>query len=113
MAEGWKTRGRDIGWAEAIGFELLVRSLIGLKGGSRFIVYGDNQGVVEGWANGRSRNVETNSVFRRVHDVIETHQSSVVVRYVPSANNPADGPSRGIFPTDSLLLPPMDLPEAV
>jgi hypothetical protein len=29
---------------------------------------------------------------------------------VPSSSNPADGPSRGIYPPSSLLLPPITLP---
>lgn len=59
LVPGWQSlNGRwDIGWAEAIGFECLVRSLIDNGEEScNFITYGDNKGVVEGWWNGRSRN---------------------------------------------------------
>jgi hypothetical protein len=31
-------------------------------------------------------------------------------QYVPSKNNPADGPSRGIYPHPRSLLPPVELP---
>ncbi len=49
LTTGWKSDARDIGWAEAVGFELLVYAIIRRKetGGS-YRVYGDNQGVVEG-----------------------------------------------------------------
>ncbi len=114
LAEGWKSEGRDIGWAEAVGFELLVRTILLLwQAPTPFKVFGDNQGVVEGWGNGRSRNQQVNSVFRRVHEVLETAGVPVLARYVPSIKNPADGPSRGIFPSASLLLPPIPLPSAL
>ena len=66
LLPGWKAEDRNIGWAEAIGFEFLVASLC------RFVcqphqrhvkVFGDNRGVVEGWWKGRSRNKPTNEVF--------------------------------------------------
>lgn len=31
-------------------------------------------------------------------------------QYVPSNDNPADGPSHGIYPSAHLLLPPVELP---
>lgn len=47
---GWKENGRDIGWAEALGFELLVQTLARLGAFPGHVrVYGDNCGVVEGW----------------------------------------------------------------
>ena len=75
---GWNTLNgiKDIGWAEAIGFELLMRSLINLSSGSEalhFLVNGDNIGVVEGWWNGRSQNEAVNTVFRRIHTLLESH----------------------------------------
>jgi hypothetical protein len=59
LLPGWKSSERDIGWAEAIGFEFLVRSLIQtghFSANTHLKVFGDNTGVVEGWWNGRSRN---------------------------------------------------------
>jgi hypothetical protein len=54
---GWKTDGRDIGWAEAVGFELLACALAATsRPGQYFRIFGDNKGVVEGWWKGRSRN---------------------------------------------------------
>jgi hypothetical protein len=60
----WKGNGRDIGWAEAVGFEFIACTLSGVSiPGKCFWVFGDNRGVVEGWWKGRSRNNETNKVF--------------------------------------------------
>lgn len=106
---------RDIGWAECVGFELLVHAVLDSRkhdSPSHFRVFCDNQGVINGWKNGRSRNRATNLVFRRIHELLESqgHGTSFHLCYVPSSANPADGPSRGIFPPHHLLLPPIDLP---
>jgi hypothetical protein len=115
LIPGWRTlQGqRDIGWAEAIGFECLVRHLFHTNPtSSHFAVYGDNKGVVEGWWNGRSRNRPVNEVFKRLHTFIGIDKPlhSFHSIYVTSASNPADGPSRGIYPDQSQLLPAINLP---
>lgn len=113
LCEGWKGEGtRDIGWAEAIGFELALRALDRLnllRPKSHLKVWGDNQGVVEGWWNGRSHNEAVNFVFRRIHDLLDYHGTVVHSRYVRSAENPADAPSRGILGTAALRLPTLEL----
>ena len=49
LLPGWKAEGRDIGWAEAVGFELLARALCTTsQPGQHLWVCGDNKGVVEG-----------------------------------------------------------------
>lgn len=113
LIPGWKGNSgeRDIGWAEAIGFELLVRTTINhLDNPAIFKVFGDNRGIVEGWWKGRSRNWATNLVFRWLLQLLDNTQCSVLTRYVPSAANPADGPSRGKYPPRSQLLPPIPIP---
>ena len=101
----WTMEGqRDIGWAEAIAFECLVRYLTNCKTQEQhFIVYRDNRGVVEGWWNGRSRNRVINKVFKRLHIFSEQNKSkgSFHTAYVRSKFNPADKPSRGIYPPES------------
>ena len=117
LIPGWNTLNgiKDIGWAEAIGFELLMRSLIDLSSGSEalhFLINGDNIGVVEGWWNGRSQNEAVNTVFRWIHTLLESHgnRHSLHTTYVLSKSNPADGLSQGIYPLTALLLPPIWLP---
>ena len=111
---GWRDDQRDIGWAEALGFEFLVRTLLTLRPASHAAqhlrVYGDNQGVVEGWRNGKSRNHQVNLIFRRIHDLLAPDEVSIHPRYIPSEHNPADRPSWGIYPPAYLLLPPIDVP---
>jgi hypothetical protein len=118
LIPGWQTLGgqRDIGWAEAVGFECLVRCLLDNAEEQRhFVAHGDNKGVVEGWWNGRSRNREVNQVFKRLHSLISGHPAShsIHTSYVRSSENPADGPSRGIYPSSTLLLPPIRLPTSL
>ena len=112
----WKSmRGsqRDIGWAEAVGFELLVCTLDLLpQTHSHTVIYSDNTGVVEGWWNRRHRNIETNHVFCRVHQfLLEANRiRDVRTRYVPSTANPADDPSHGVYGSRALLLPRVPIP---
>jgi hypothetical protein len=57
LLPGWKSDNHDIGWAEAVGFELLFQTLIVSEApGTQLKAYGDNQGVVEGWWKGHSKN---------------------------------------------------------
>jgi len=115
LIPGWKTLNgsRDIGWAEAVGFELLIRALFTIHNTTQhYKLYGDNKGVVEGWWNGRSRNHSVNEVFRRIQDYLASMDATELIHseYVPSAKNPADAPSRGIYSSVSLLLPDIGLP---
>ena len=106
LKPGWDTDGRDISWAEGLGFEFLIRAICAsCPPGSCFKVLGDNIGVVEGWANGRSRNRKVNHIFRRIHSILQDSKCQAIARYVPSASNPADGPSRGVYPPAHLILP--------
>ena len=113
LLPGWQGAGRDIGWAEAVGMELLIYTILSLHALPGLQVFGDNTGVVEGWWSGRSRNPETNRVFKRIHKVLAAQDSVVVTRYVSSGQNPADDPSRGRHPPSHLLLPPIKLPDEI
>ena len=111
LRPGWKAEGRDIAWAEAVGMELLIRVIVReVPPGTCFKIFGDNRGVVEGWWSGRSRNHQVNEIFKRIHLLLNLHRCAAYTRYVLSASNPADGPSRGVFPGSSKLLPPVELP---
>ena len=112
LISGWQTLDgqRDIGWAEVITFECLVRYLTNNEQQEQhFVIYGDNRGVIEGWWNGRSHNREINEVFKRLHEFSDQgkSESSFHTAYVGSKFNPADVPSRGIYPLESLLLQPI------
>ncbi len=114
LAAGWKSQGRDIQWAKAVGFELLVICLCALSSkGEHIQVYGDNRGVVEGWWKKSSANKPTNRIFRRILQLSESCDRSIYTKYIPSAQNPADAPSRGQYPPPELLLGHVTVPEEV
>ena len=105
---------KDIGWAEAVTFELLVRTLDAvLPSANHVILHGDNTGIVEGWQVSRHRNRAVNSIFQHIHAFLNSaaRVRGVATRYIPSRDNPADEPSRGIYGSEQLLLPPIQLPE--
>ena len=53
LQPGWNKDDRDIGWAESVGFEFLVTTLLTLDDSSLpLLVYGDNQGVINAWKKG-------------------------------------------------------------
>jgi hypothetical protein len=111
LAPGWNSQGRDIQWAEAVSFELLVIYLLTISSeGDHIKVYGDNRGVVEGWWKKSSANRPTNRVFRRILELLESHDRVIHTRYVPSAENPANAPLQGRFPPGELLLDDFNIP---
>ncbi|KAJ8455566.1 hypothetical protein ONZ45_g18907 [Pleurotus djamor] len=116
LAPQWTTLGgsRDIAWAEAAGFELLVRAIIFLfPHYGRIELFGDNVGVIDAWKKCKSRNREVNQVFKRISRAINVAPGlmSVSATYVPSELNPADGPSRFIFPPAKFQLPRFPIPD--
>ena len=80
LLPGWNQDGRDIGWAEAIAMELLVHTILKSGPFAGIKVYGDNNGVVEGWWSGRSRNAQTNRIFRRIHETLDAHDCVLITR---------------------------------
>ena len=64
LRDGWHAEGRDITWAEVVGFELLVRALLlSLSPGSHILVYGNNEGIVGAWQHFRSCSHQVNLDF--------------------------------------------------
>ena len=114
LKPGWDKDNRDIGWAESIGFEFLVTTLLILDSTSLPLsVYGDNQGVIDAWRKGRSKNKPTNATFRRIFARLRSPPRRVFAQYVPSEQNPADGPSRGFYPTAHANLPHIAIPAEI
>jgi hypothetical protein len=103
LKPGWNSdhrAPRDIQWAEAVGLELAIRYVFeriapGKHSDVRF--WCDNSGVTEGWWKQRSRNRAVNDVFKRIGTFLEKHEARAHTRYIESARNPADGPSRFDF----------------
>ena len=116
LCTGWQfLHGpKDIGWAEAVAFEFLICTLDTiLSNDNHVILHGDNTGIVEGWHVGRHRNHAVNDIFKHIHTFLNSafRICGIAMRYVPSRDNPADRPSRGLYGPEHFLLPAIPLPE--
>jgi hypothetical protein len=105
---GWDADGRDIGWLEMVAVELALTALI--SGGFtavHFIFRSDNMGVVGALRGGSSRSHHQNSILRRIIHLFHRHNIWVTTKYIPSKDNLADNPSRGIFPAVKDIFRPL------
>ena len=106
--EGWRSGGRNIGWAEFIAIELgLLRAIAQGHHDKHFIIHSDNQGVIQAIQGGKSRSPEQNIVLQRILHLLATHSIWISPSYVPSSSNLANEPSRGL---PVLNLPPSRTP---
>jgi len=120
LIPSWKTfdGNRDIRWAGAISFELLMYALTALpnlESNLNLLVHGNNSSIIEGWWKHTHCNKAINNVFQRIHDFFHNlpYHMDINTIYVLSTSNPADEPSKGIYGPTSLLLPPIDIPEPI
>ncbi|KAG8952221.1 hypothetical protein FRC04_004928 [Tulasnella sp. 424] len=96
LTAGWKSKGRDIGWAEMVAIELGLRVLVASGIAKKNIVLkSDNRGVIGALKMQRSRSYQQNLVLRRIVGMMLEHDIWISSEYVPSKDNVADGPSRG------------------
>jgi hypothetical protein len=78
--------------------ELAVRMLIAGKfTGCHVIIRSDNKGVVGALKAGRSRGTQQSAVLREIVKLIQEHELWISTTWIPTLENPADGPSRGVF----------------
>jgi hypothetical protein len=99
LLPGWKSEGRDIGWAEMVAVELAVLVLIHAQfRNCHLILRSDNQGVVGALSGGKSRNPQQNAVLRRIVSSFREADIWLSIEWVSTNDNPADKPSRGLFP---------------
>jgi hypothetical protein len=103
LSSGWKDSGkgsRDIGWAEFVGVELTVFFVLRTYDlhDTHLLINTDNQGVIGAWSKRSSRSIEQNEVLGRVICMLLSRSCFLSLRYVTSAENPADAPSRGVAP---------------
>jgi hypothetical protein len=68
------------------------------------------EGSLRAGGRAEARNKPTNDIFKHIHALSEAQDILFHTRYVPSKENPADGPSRGEFHHRSLLLPAITIP---
>lgn len=103
---GWQgpNNERHIGWGEMVAVELAVRTLVTSGySGSRFLIRSDNEGVVGALKKGNSRGHEQNLILRKIVKLMQEHGIWVKCSWVSTHDNPANDPSRGVFPPRSQL----------
>jgi hypothetical protein len=106
LKEGWRSEAREIGWAEMVAVELATRALVtGKYSQCHIVVRSDNQGVVGALKAGKSRGTQQNLILREIVKLIQTHDLWISTVWIPTLENPADGPSRGVFPGRDSLCP--------
>ncbi|TFY65320.1 hypothetical protein EVJ58_g2059 [Rhodofomes roseus] len=99
LAEGWKSDGQDIGWAEMVAVELAVRHLVAIGAmGVMHLIRSDNKGVIGALDAGRSHSIQQNRILREIVSIFNLHRIWAKTLYVNTKDNLADPPSRGIFP---------------
>lgn len=116
LREGWDTRDphRDIQWGEAVGVDLLARYIFTrVETGSHVRLWCDSQPVVGAWRKGYSRNTAVNDIIKELQTYLDDVGGHIYLRYVESAANYADAPSRFDFTKldYSRMLPPIPLPD--
>jgi hypothetical protein len=115
LKPNWDKDGRNIGWAEIVAIELGL--LFAIRCGytnTHFLIKSDNQGVIHAIEGGKSRSPQQNLVLQRITLLLSQHRLWISSLYVPSLDNLADPPSRGLPPpnhsrTDSTFNLPADL----
>lgn len=106
LKPGWKTDGRDIGWAEMVAAELVMRTLIATgRHDCSLRIRSDNSGVVGALHGGCSRNAQQNQCLQRIVSLFTERAIWPMLEWVSTKDNIADAPSRGILPPASERLP--------
>jgi len=102
--EGWKSDGREIGWAEMVAVDLVLRTLLSSRySNCHIVIHSDNQGVVGALAAGASRGQQQNLILREIVRTMQNEGIWVTMKWVSTHDNPADAPSRGNLPPRNLL----------
>jgi hypothetical protein len=97
LRSNWRSDARDIGWAEMIAIELGLRTAIAAgHANTHFKVLSDNMGVIGALDSGKSRNLQQNRALQRIVALMQAHAIWMTSIYVPSAENVAHAPSRGV-----------------
>jgi hypothetical protein len=119
LLPGWQEKHRGIQCAEAVSFELICHYAFDSAGHDMHLrIWHDNTGVVKGWWRGRTGNVPTNKISKRLSQFLHARVYTAHTCYVESAQNPADDPSQGVYGgctpySFSCLLAPIALPTDV
>ena len=65
----------------------------------------DNTAVVHAWTREGSKDVNLNAILKQMSALMISLNCDLHLTYIPSAENPADEPSRKLSPSDAMLAP--------
>lgn len=83
-----------------VALDLAVRTLTTAHYNNMHIVLrSDNSGCIGALSSGRSLNLASNFVLRNIMSNFQLNNLWITVNWIPTAENLADGPSCGIFPS--------------
>ena len=98
-------RATSIKIREALALRNTLHVLSAQVQNARVDCYVDNQALVHVWQNGSSRSWELNHVLKEIFDITLNANLYLQLHYIPSADNPADYPSRLLSDLDCMLSP--------
>lgn len=91
----------DISWAELVAVELGIRTAVATgQKCATITIFSDNQGVVQvmqtrSWDGDGDGKERLAKVMQRINSFCEQHHLNPAFKWIPTTQNPADGPSRG------------------
>ncbi|KAJ3825209.1 hypothetical protein F5880DRAFT_1478675 [Lentinula raphanica] len=87
-----------------VAVEMCVRTLVASnKSNVRVVIRSDNMGVVGALKKNCSRGPEQNYILGKIIGLMQAHTIWVECVWISTHDNPADGPSRGVFPPKNKL----------
>ena len=95
LRDGWKEPGRDINWAETIGFELVARVLVAQGFTGTATVYCDSLIALNAYKGGKCRISSVKECVARLQAERGTLPFTIEAIHISGKKNVADGFSRG------------------
>lgn len=103
LKDGWRSENRDINWAEMVAVELGIRSMISAGHQASILrVWSDNDTVVRALIKRTCKKPELKHILHGIFGLCDANGIRLEVDWVWTKSNPADGPSRGVYPPKDL-----------
>lgn len=103
LKDGWRSETRDINWAEMVAVELGIRAMISAGHHSSVLrIWSDNDTVVRALIKRTTKKPELKRILDVIFGLCDAYSIRLAVDWVWTKSNPADGPSRGVYPSKDL-----------
>lgn len=105
LRDSWKNDPRPIHLKEAEAVQRAVVAMAPQTRNGRLVILVDNKAVVLAWSGlAGSKDRRLNGIMLEILEVTREYNIDLKLSYIPSAQNPADGPSRHMSDNDASLL---------